>query len=201
MVQFDVTSLFADVSLDETNKFTPHIICIDKEEINTTFPKSEMNDLWYSCTKKCWSQLEWWSLHPWYIHGLPIGTCTDKYFYGRNKNQGYTKLEKGNGIKMWKSRSSQPEVFCKKGALKNFSKFTEKHLCQGLFFNKVAGLGLQLYLKKETLAQCFPSSEFCEISNNTFFTEYLQWLLLEKICRQQFVLVGWNEETLRKNVN
>lgn len=42
---FDVTSLFADVSLDETNKFTPHIICIDKEEINTTFPKSEMNDL------------------------------------------------------------------------------------------------------------------------------------------------------------
>lgn len=45
MVQFDVTSLFADVSLDEANKFTPHIICIDKEEINTTFPKSEMNDL------------------------------------------------------------------------------------------------------------------------------------------------------------
>ena len=26
------------------------------------------------------------------------------------------------------------------GVLKNFAKFTGKHLCQGLFFNKVAGL-------------------------------------------------------------
>ena len=37
-------------------------------------------------------------------------------------------------------RSSHPEVFYKKGVLRNFAKFTEKHLCQGLFFNKVAGL-------------------------------------------------------------
>ena len=39
-------------------------------------------------------------------------------------------------------RSSRPEVFCKKGALINFTKFTGKHLCQSLFFNKVAGPGL-----------------------------------------------------------
>ena len=32
------------------------------------------------------------------------------------------------------SRSSRPEVFCKKGVLRNFVKFTGKHLCQGLFF-------------------------------------------------------------------
>ena len=38
-------------------------------------------------------------------------------------------------------RSSRPEVFCKKGILRNFPKFSGKHLCQGLFFNKVAGLG------------------------------------------------------------
>ena len=37
-------------------------------------------------------------------------------------------------------RSSRSEVFCKKGFLKNFTKFTGKHLCQSLFFNKVAGL-------------------------------------------------------------
>ena len=36
--------------------------------------------------------------------------------------------------------------------------------------------GLQLFYK-ETLAQVF-SSEFCEISKNTFFTEHLRWLLL-----------------------
>ena len=35
-------------------------------------------------------------------------------------------------------RSSRPEVFCEKGFLRNFTKFTEKHLCQSLFLNKVA---------------------------------------------------------------
>ena len=28
----------------------------------------------------------------------------------------------------------------KRGVLRNFTKFTKKHLCQSLFFNKVAGL-------------------------------------------------------------
>ena len=36
-----------------------------------------------------------------------------------------------------------------KGVLKNFAKFTGKHLCQSLVFNKVAGLSL---IKKEILA-------------------------------------------------
>ena len=31
-------------------------------------------------------------------------------------------------------RSSCPEVLCKKGVLKNFSKLPGKHLCQSLFF-------------------------------------------------------------------
>ena len=33
--------------------------------------------------------------------------------------------------------SSRPEVFCKKGVLRSFTKFTGKQLCQSLFFNKV----------------------------------------------------------------
>ena len=37
------------------------------------------------------------------------------------------------------SRSSHPEVFCKKSALTNFAKFIGTHLCQSLFFNKVIG--------------------------------------------------------------
>ena len=41
-------------------------------------------------------------------------------------------------------RSGRPEVFCEKGVLRNFAKFTGKHLCQCLFFNKVAGLRLLL---------------------------------------------------------
>ena len=30
--------------------------------------------------------------------------------------------------------SSLPEVFCKKGVLRNFTRFTRKYLCQSLFF-------------------------------------------------------------------
>ena len=71
----------------------------------------------------------------------------------------------------WKCRSSRPEIFCKKGVLKNFAKFTGKHLCQSFFFNK------------ETMAQVF-SWESCEISKSVFFTEHLWWLLLKVICNQ-----------------
>ena len=55
-------------------------------------------------------------------------------------------------------------MFCKKGVLRNLTKFTGKHLCQSLFFNKVAGRN---FIKKEALVQVF-SCEFCEISKNTF---------------------------------
>ena len=44
-------------------------------------------------------------------------------------------------------RSSRLEVFCKKVVLWNFAKFTGKHLCQTLFFNKVGGLRLATSLK------------------------------------------------------
>ena len=69
-----------------------------------------------------------------------------------------------------KGRSSRPEVFCKKGIIKNFTKFTGKHLCQRLFFNKVAGLrpGTCNFIKKKTLAQVF-YCQFCEIFKNAFF--------------------------------
>ena len=48
------------------------------------------------------------------------------------------------------------KMFCKKGVLRNFAKFTGKHLCQSLIFNKAGGL------------------EFCEFFKNTFSTEHLQ---------------------------
>ena len=59
-------------------------------------------------------------------------------------------------------------MFYKKGVLRNFTKFTGKHLCQSLFFNKVADLRPQVcdFIKKETLEQVF-SCGFYEISKNT----------------------------------
>ena len=49
----------------------------------------------------------------------------------------------------------RPDVFSKKGTLKSFTKFTEKHQCRSLFLNKVAGLSLTL-LKKRLWHRCFP---------------------------------------------
>ena len=37
------------------------------------------------------------------------------------------------------TRSSHQRCSLKKGVLKNFAKFTERHMCQSLFFNKVEG--------------------------------------------------------------
>ena len=48
------------------------------------------------------------------------------------------------------SRSTCPNVFYKKDALENFAKFAGKHLCQGLFFNKVAGLRPGTLLKRDS---------------------------------------------------
>ena len=39
-------------------------------------------------------------------------------------------------------------MFYKKGVIKYFAKFAEKHLCQSLFFNKVEGLRPKPLLKK-----------------------------------------------------
>ena len=76
----------------------------------------------------------------------------------------------GLALKGLKPRSSRPEVFCKKGVLRNFAKFTRKHLCQGLFFNKVASLRLW--------HKCFPVN-FAKFLRTPFLTEHLRWLLLK----------------------
>ena len=55
-------------------------------------------------------------------------------------------------------KSSLPELFCRYGVLKNFAKFTGKHLYQSHFFNKVAGLRPQVF-----------SCEFSKILKNTLF--------------------------------
>ena len=51
-------------------------------------------------------------------------------------------------------------MFCKKGVLRNFAKFTESTL-----------------LKKRLWRRCFPVN-FAKFLRETFLTEYLQWLLL-----------------------
>ena len=59
------------------------------------------------------------------------------------------------------SRSRRPELFYQKSVLKNFAKFTGKHLCQFSFLINCN------FIKKQAMVQVFPC-EFCEISKNTF---------------------------------
>ena len=61
-------------------------------------------------------------------------------------------------------------MFYKKGVLRNFTKFTGKHLCQSPFFKSCRAKACN-FIKKEILTQVF-SCELCEISKNTLFTEH-----------------------------
>ena len=80
---------------------------------------------------------------------------------------------------LWKKllRNTRPDGFCKKGVLRNLIKFTGKHLCQRLFFNKVAGLRPPTVLKKSLWHRCF-TANFAKFLRTHFFTEHLRWLLL-----------------------
>ena len=49
-----------------------------------------------------------------------------------------------------------PEVLYEKAVLKNFAKFTGKHLCLSHFFNKVAGLQACNFIEKRPQHSCFP---------------------------------------------
>ena len=82
-----------------------------------------------------------------------------------------------------KYRSSRLEVFCRKGVLTNFKKFTGKHLCQGLLFNKVAGLRTLTLLKKRFWYRCFPVN-FSKFLKTPSITENLRWLLLKTPVNQ-----------------
>ena len=60
---------------------------------------------------------------------------------------------------MWYQNSKEvvaQRCSIRKGVLKNFAKFTGKHLCQSLFFNKVAGVKPATLLKKRLWHRCFP---------------------------------------------
>ena len=83
-------------------------------------------------------------------------------------------------------KSSHRRCSIRKGSLRNFRKFTGKHLYQDLFFNKVTGLSGN-FIKEETQTQVLPCG-FSEISENNFFTEDL-WATVSAHSLQ----LHWNE--------
>ena len=69
-------------------------------------------------------------------------------------------------------RNSRQEMFCWKGSLSNFAKFTGKHLCQS---------PSSATLLKERLSYRFFSVSFAKFSRTTIFRKYKTYLL--NICR------------------
>ena len=73
--------------------------------------------------------------------------------------------------------SSRPEVFCKKGVLKHFSKFFGKRPCLNLFFKNVAGLKPATSFKKR-LSHRYSPKNFAKFYKKTLLIDYIRWLLL-----------------------
>ena len=74
-------------------------------------------------------------------------------------------------------RSSRPEVFCEKGVLRNFAKFTGKHLCHRVSF-----------LKKGLWYRCFPTCKYYKVSKNTY--SYRTPSLAASVCNISIVNVN-----------
>ena len=65
------------------------------------------------------------------------------------------------------TRSSHQRCSARKGVIRNFSKFTGKHLFQVLFYNKVAGPEPATLLQTRLWHRCFPMN-FEKVSKSTF---------------------------------
>ena len=99
----------------------------------------------------------------WLVYKITRNNCSSQFFANFIRTQKYLsylfRQNQYSNLKIeaviW--RCSVKKVF------RNFTKFTGKHLCQSLFFNKVAGRRTAFLLKKRLWHRCF-----CETSKNTF---------------------------------
>ena len=73
-------------------------------------------------------------------------------------------------------------VMLKKVFLKISQKFTGKHMCQSLLFNKVAGPRPATLIKKRLWHRSFPGN-FAKFLRTPFTIEHLGWLLLRDLQR------------------
>ena len=80
----------------------------------------------------------------------------------------------------------------RKGVLRNFAKFTGKHLSQSLFLNKVAGLRSATLLKKRLRHKCLPVN-FAKFLRTPFSQNKSGRLLLwlKELDIHRFVLKVW----------
>ena len=95
--------------------------------------------------------------------------------------------------KMGQCQKQSPEVFCKKGVLRNFAKFTAKHLCQSLFYNKVVKKIIINYIRKTLHLRCLTGfwinlSEWRRLTwvLSQFCSNYSYWIVKSSINNDKF---------------
>ena len=100
-------------------------------------------------------------------------------------------------------KSSYESCSLKKCVLRNFAKFTGKHLCQSLFFDKVADLRPATLLKKRLWHRCFPVNFVKFLRTHFLETTSGRLLLIGEISKLQNLLEKlWNPpEVTRIRVN
>ena len=129
-------------------------------------------------------------MHPSQIHSkviLQLNTCTFRhkcprfYLWVSFLNQHlHFHLPSKCLCKSASLQKQSPSMFCKKVVLRNFGKFTGKHLRQSLFFNKVTGPRPPTLLKKRLWHRCFLVN-FVKFPRTRFYIEHPWWLLLSLI--------------------
>ena len=69
-------------------------------------------------------------------------------------------------------------MFYKKIVLRNFAKFTGKHMCRSLFFNRVIEKREKILYWKRDSGGVFFHESFTKFLTTPFLIEHLRWLLL-----------------------
>ena len=90
-----------------------------------------------------------------------------------------------------------PEVLCK-GVPRNCEKFTGKHLCPSLFFNKVTGLRPATLFKTRLWHRCFPVN-FAKFLRTLFLQNTSGRLLLQQ-CSAQCAVLAYSFRTEFKSM-
>ena len=98
------------------------------------------------------------------------------------------------GVTFCDDRRSHQRCSFRKSAFRNFAKFTVKHLCQSLFFNKAAALRPASLLKERLWHRCFPMN-FAKFLGAPFlqntFGRLLLWLFGNPSQSNQSLLRFW----------
>ena len=97
----------------------------------------------------------------------------------------------------WYTEAATRGALLKKSVLRNFTKFTGKYLCQGLFFNKDAGLRPATLLKKRLWHRSFPVN-FVKFLRTPFLRNTSGRLLLDMVTGKSGNQLTSHKKEIRK---